>query len=1168
MRRTRKTLIRLTALLCMLCITGTASAGTLTIPTGVTTIEQEAFENTAATCVVIPESTETIVSRAFADSDSLTDVYLPAKTITIAEDAFDRNPSLTFHVYMGSDNANWALDRGYQVEYTSGDIGAPASDAWNQVNTLIATEAVSLKNDDPYYTYRLIVKLTDGSEMPDLSSFNPKAVVRISNALYVLQFSNDIDTERCANALKAWTAGCAYCEADYFLSYIDTNTANNDEVVSASINSDDPMGFSAYTGFIGSNAGNITIAVIDDGVSSGMAGCSVSNNSFDFINNQSGAKNYGNSHGTKVANAISEAFGALTNHLTIASYRIENPSNGEISYILMGEALIRAKDDGCSFANISIAGESTYDNHQQNQFLRECISYFGSNRVIAAAGNHAASANNYLPGRYCIKAGAAQLDENGQLVRANGTATGANYSGYATTTSIAAGKVTAALALTQLGSDDISLALEDVQDGARMPDLSKLAIKLVDEIILDGGDLPSSITIEVGDPLNIQYAVEPSDATNPAVTAVSSNTSVIAERNHDSRYYRFTAKAPGNAEITFTSQDGNAIPVILHVAVRQPVTSITVTGDTGETLMKDETIPLYATVLPENASDKSLLWHSSNEDIATVSETGVVMQKGEGTVTITAQSRSDPDVVSDPVSIVCTNESRGTGVTVNPEGNITIIYLKDTEETVQMHANILPEDANQAVTWSVDRPEIAEIDENGVLTAKAPGDVIVTARSENYNISGFVGLTVVQLPTSVTIFGENTVDIGKTIQLSATVAPENAQDKSLTWSSGDPSIAEVDENGIVTGMGAGNVAIIAASNANPQLSRYYIITVTVPPIIISINTPGTTVLDIGGSVLLSTTITPANTSNKTVTWISSDTSVATVDANGVVTARASGTVIIVASTYNGITDSITFTVRQPYSLVFNANDESGNTTGITAYSGYAIGNVLPTPTRDYYSFVGWFTASSGGSQVTSTWSTTCSTSYTIYAHWTEKPWSTDWVDPNEVPSNARIVSTKTQYRYRDQYASYSDWSEWGLWKETRQSITDANLMEEQTATKRKWWAAECKKCGRHNPYWGKDSSGNIRKCASCKAQMTSSNTNHVCYYTDDTSGSTIDGRENGRYYDGKLYWLTSDKPTCYRYRTRTVTYPWGNWTDWNDNYVSASDTRQVETRTRVRYQYK
>ena len=741
------------------------------------------------------------------------------------------------------------------------------------------------------------------------------------------------------------------------------------------------MGFAAYTGYLENDVGSIKIAVIDDGVSYSSVGCAVSDSSYDFINNQTGRKNYGNSHGTRVANAIADAFGSIADHLTIISYRIENPSNGEISYILMGEAIKRAKEDGAEYANISIAGESAYDNHQENHFLRECISYFGSNRVIAAAGNHVASASNYLPGRYCVTAGAAQLDSSGNLVRANGTATGASYSGYATTTSIAAGKVTAALALTQLGSDDIGTALVDVQDGARMPNLGSLAINLVSEIILNGGDMPSAISLEVGDPLNIQYSVQPSSATDPTVLAVSSNTSVIAERNHDSRYYRFTAKAPGSADITFTSQDGNAAPVVVHVTVRQPVTSITVTGDTGEVLMKGETLPLYATVLPNNASDKTLIWLSSNESIAVVSETGVVTQVGEGIATISAQSRSDPYVTSEPVQIACSNERRGTGVTVYAEGNISMINLKTSVETVQMHATVSPEGSNQAVTWSVDRPDIAEISTDGLLTARKPGIVIVTATSVSSNVSGFVGMTVIQLPTGITITGDSSVDVGYTLQLQATVSPENANDKTVTWSSSNTSVATVSDNGIVTGEGEGIAVVIATCSANPLAVAYQAVSVTLPPQSIQIDDPGTTMLDIGQSLTLTATIGPASTPNKTVTWTSSDSSIAAINPSGVLTVAAPGNVTISASTYNGITDSMEFTVRQPYTLYFDANGGSCDPDSMTAYSGYSVGGPLPTPVRNNRYFQGWYTSASGGSQVTEETVFTSASSVTIYAHW-------------------------------------------------------------------------------------------------------------------------------------------------------------------------------------------
>ena len=179
MRCLKRVLTWAMVLVYLLGFAGTASAGTLIIPGGVVAIEQDSFANTAATSIVIPATTESIASGAFAQSDLLTDVYLPANTVAIAEDAFDSDSSLVFHAYMGSENANWALDHGYQVEYIMGDIGAPSSNAWERVNTLIATEPVSSKNDDPYYTYRLVTKLTGGSELPDLESFNPKATVRI-----------------------------------------------------------------------------------------------------------------------------------------------------------------------------------------------------------------------------------------------------------------------------------------------------------------------------------------------------------------------------------------------------------------------------------------------------------------------------------------------------------------------------------------------------------------------------------------------------------------------------------------------------------------------------------------------------------------------------------------------------------------------------------------------------------------------------------------------------------------------------------------------------------------------------------------------------------------------------------------------------------------------------
>ena len=246
-------------------------------------------------------------------------------------------------------------------------------------------------------------------------------------------------------------------------------------------------------------------------------------------------------------------------------------------------------------------------------------------------------------------------------------------------------------------------------------------------------------------------------------------------------------------------------------------------------------------------------------------------------------------------------------------------------------------------------------------------------------------MTVVQLPTAISISGPGSVNVGEAIQLSAAVSPDSTRDKSVIWSSEDPNIAVVDQDGKVTGKAAGSTFIYAESEADGTVTGRKTITVNVLPESVSI-APSSATMDIGGQLTLTATVSPGNASDKTVTWSTGDSSVATVS-NGVVTARAAGSAVITATTINGKTGSITVTVRQPYTLNFNvnANDGSCSISSVTVYSGYAIGNVLPTPTRNNNTFNGWWTAPSGGTRLTSSWSTVCSTSYTVYAHWTPIP---------------------------------------------------------------------------------------------------------------------------------------------------------------------------------------
>ena len=147
-----------------------------------------------------------------------------------------------------------------------------------------------------------------------------------------------------------------------------------------------------------------------------------------------------------------------------------------------------------------------------------------------------------------------------------------------------------------------------------------------------------------------------------------------------------------------------------------------------------------------------------------------------------------------------------------------------------------------------------------------------------------------------------TVEEGATVTLTATVTPGNATDKTVTWSTSDEAIATV-SGGVVTGVKAGEVTITAKAG---DKSATCTVTVTaaatepevVPVTGVTLNQTAVT-LDIDQSITLTATVAPENATNKAVRWASDKTDVATVDANGKVTAVAAGTANITVTTADG-----------------------------------------------------------------------------------------------------------------------------------------------------------------------------------------------------------------------------------------------------------------------------
>ena len=153
-----------------------------------------------------------------------------------------------------------------------------------------------------------------------------------------------------------------------------------------------------------------------------------------------------------------------------------------------------------------------------------------------------------------------------------------------------------------------------------------------------------------------------------------------------------------------------------------------------------------------------------------------------------------------------------------------------------------------------------------------------------------------------------TILAGKTFKLAAWPQPANASNRSVTWTSNNPAIATVNSSGLVTGVKDG-YAVITVKTVDGGYTKTCAITVGIPVTSVVINTKAKT-MNVGKTFQLAAWPQPVNASNRAVTWTSSNTSVATVSATGLVTAKKKGTATITVKTVDaGYTETCTITVQ-------------------------------------------------------------------------------------------------------------------------------------------------------------------------------------------------------------------------------------------------------------------
>ncbi len=310
-----------------------------------------------------------------------------------------------------------------------------------------------------------------------------------------------------------------------------------------------------------------------------------------------------------------------------------------------------------------------------------------------------------------------------------------------------------------------------------------------------------------------------------------------------------------------------------------------------------------ATVYPSSLTDKTVTWKSSNTKIATVSSTGKVTGVKAGTANIT-----------------CT--SKATGLKATCTVTVGYVKLEKTEvvvekgKTLTLKATVYPSLlSDKTVTWKSSDTKIATVSTAGKVKGVKAGTATITATSKATGLKTTCKVTVGYVKLDKT---EATLLKGKTVTLKATVYPSSLTDKSVTWKSSDKAVATVTSDGKVSCVKAGTATITCTSKATGLKTTC---TVTVEDGKVTLNKTEVRVQK-GKTVTLKATVTPTSLKDKSVTWKSSNTKIATVTAEGKVKGIKAGTATITCtSNATGKKATCTVTVLQSMvSLPFNGDE--------------------------------------------------------------------------------------------------------------------------------------------------------------------------------------------------------------------------------------------------------
>jgi uncharacterized protein YjdB len=407
----------------------------------------------------------------------------------------------------------------------------------------------------------------------------------------------------------------------------------------------------------------------------------------------------------------------------------------------------------------------------------------------------------------------------------------------------------------------------------------------VDTITVD----PAEKTLAIGAFTTLHATITPSNLVNVKLQWKSSDESVVTVVESSALTATIQGVSGGHAVISAINQD-NVVVGYCHVSVQQPVTAITLSETNIIIDLKTTRLQLRATVEPDNALNKTVIWSSTDTSIATVDQNGLVSIKKAGKTSIIATSEDTPSItavcniiVNVPVASVALDETTKT-MYVGQSSRLTYVMLPVNA-------------SNNTVTWLSTNTNVATVDKTGLVVAKNVGSTVIILKTLENGQSVYCNITVKRVATGIKLDAATlNLKAGENHILKPTLTPADSTDTAIVWESSDTKIATVDDDGKVVAKAAGSTIIMARLESGA--TAYCKVNVTLPVKGLILNFSDKSIY-VGEKFKLKVSVTPSSATELGVTWKSSNTNIATINADGEITGLAGGTVVITCTTKDG-----------------------------------------------------------------------------------------------------------------------------------------------------------------------------------------------------------------------------------------------------------------------------